>query len=31
MDEETIFGSIVNIWDANENGRVKIGIKMCNP
>jgi hypothetical protein len=29
MDEEIIFGSIVNIKDTNENGRVKIGIEMC--
>jgi hypothetical protein len=32
MDEEIIFGSIFNIWDVDENGRVKIGIEMCkNP
>jgi hypothetical protein len=29
MDEEIIFSDAVNIWDAYENGRVKIGIKMC--
>jgi hypothetical protein len=29
MDEGFIFGSCVNIWDANKNERVKIGIEMC--
>jgi hypothetical protein len=29
MDEEIIFGSSVNIWDVDENGRVKISTDMC--
>jgi hypothetical protein len=29
MDEGFIFGSSINIWDANENEKVKINIKMC--
>jgi hypothetical protein len=29
MDEGFMFGSFVNIWDVDENERVKIGIGMC--
>jgi hypothetical protein len=29
MDKGFIFGSFVNILDANENERVKIGIRTC--
>jgi hypothetical protein len=30
MDEGYIFGSLVSIWDANDNERVKINIETCN-
>jgi hypothetical protein len=29
MDKRFIFSSLVNIWDANKNERVKIGIRTC--
>jgi hypothetical protein len=32
MDEGFIFGSFINIWDVDENERVRIGIGTCrNP
>jgi hypothetical protein len=29
MDEGFIFGSSVNLWDVDENERLRIGIGMC--
>jgi hypothetical protein len=29
MDKGFIFGSFVNIWDANNNERMKIDIRTC--
>jgi len=29
MDEGFMFGSFINIWDVDENERVKIDIRMC--
>jgi hypothetical protein len=29
MDEGLIFGSFVNLWDTDENGKVRIGIGTC--